>query len=165
MRAPALTIGFQATDREDGLNRRLTGWLCRLAGLALFALGLFYWIRLVGIFEGPLWRFDLMPLSWRLAAPTLAVLCPVAGIGLWMLASWGAVIWVLVAATEGVMHLGFPEIFGAEPVRIALHASGLGLLAALRLGALAERRRNRRLQSSGRAVRRESKRDEERKSS
>ncbi len=42
----------------------------------------------------------------------LAAFFPFAGIGLWMMASWGPVIWFICAATESVMYLGFPDLFG-----------------------------------------------------
>ncbi len=35
-----------------------------------------------------------MPVHWQVATVTLAVFFPFAAVGLWMLASWGPVIWV-----------------------------------------------------------------------
>ncbi|WP_062116121.1 DUF6163 family protein [Aureimonas sp. AU40] len=136
-----MTIEPFKQDREKTLNRALTVWLCRIAGLALFGMGLFYWARLIGVFDGPLWRFDLMPVWWRFAAPTLAVLYPVAGIGLWMLASWGSVIWVLLTLVEGTMHFAFPQLFGADILPVSLNLTGLALLAMLRIVAYFESRR------------------------
>lgn len=135
-----MTIEIFEREKEGSLNRTLMVWLCRLVGLALFGMGLVYWARLIGVFDGPLWRFDLMPIWWRVAAPVLAVLYPVAGIGLWMTASWGSVIWVLIAAIEGVMRLGFPQLFGPEPAIVGFHVLGLALMAALRIMAALERR-------------------------
>ncbi|MBO0903640.1 DUF6163 family protein [Jiella sonneratiae] len=128
-----MTIELSGESRAESLNRRLTVWLCRLAGLCLFCVGVFYWVRLIGVEPARLGRFDLMPLWWRIAAPALAVLYPVAGIGLWMTAGWGAVIWALIAIVEGVMHLGFPALFGENLLGLAAHAWGLGMLAALRV--------------------------------
>lgn len=145
-----MTIEIHGNDRDEGLARVLTVWLCRVVGLALFAIGLVYWVRLIGLVDGPLWRFDLMPISWRIACPILAVLCPVAGIGLWMLASWGVVMWVLVAFVEGVMHLGLPLLFGFEPIRVGIHVFGLACLATLRLVAFLEQRRRRQQQAAPR---------------
>ncbi|WP_224007650.1 DUF6163 family protein [Aureimonas sp. SA4125] len=108
-------------------------WLLRLSAMVLFAIGIFYWVRLVGIYDGPLWRFDLMPIWWRVAATVLAVLAPVAGVGLWMVVSWGAVIWIIVALVEAVMHLGFPGLFGSPTPWMFFHLVGLSALAVLRL--------------------------------
>ncbi|MCQ8781421.1 DUF6163 family protein [Mangrovibrevibacter kandeliae] len=115
------------------LPQRLVAGFCRLAGLALFAAGIGFWIRIVGFYDGPLWRFDLMPPWWKAAAATLAVLYPVAGVGLWMAVSWGVVLWVLVAGVEAVMHLGFPTLFGGGRLAVALNAAGLLGLVVLRL--------------------------------
>ena len=54
---------------------------------------------------------------------------PFAAIGLWMLASWGPVIWFICAATETVMYLGFPELFGQRSPIVASHVC---VIAALR---------------------------------
>ena len=91
--------------------------------------GVLYWIRLIGFYDGPLWRFDLMPVHWQVAAVVLAAFFPFAAIGLWMLASWGPVIWFICAATETVMYLGFPELFGQRSLIVASHAC---VIAALR---------------------------------
>ena len=83
--------------------------------------GLFYWARLIGLNDGAEWRFDLMSVHWQVVSVTLAVLLPFAASGLWMVASWGAVIWFLCAAIEVGMHVGFPELFGARPVLVTVH--------------------------------------------
>lgn len=75
---------------------------CYLRFLAFICLGLsiFYWIRLVGICPGALWRFDLMPMHWQFASATLAILYPIALIGLWMYSLWGIVLWCIAAFIE-----------------------------------------------------------------
>lgn len=120
-------------ERAERLNRLLTVVLCRLAGFLLFCLGTMYWIRIVGVHEGMLWRFDLMPTAWKVAAASLAVLYPVAGVGLWMTVSWGAVIWALIVFGEGLMHFGLPEIFGEADIFLLLNVIGFLLLLMLRL--------------------------------
>ena len=120
-------------ERAERLNRVLTVILCRLAGLMLFGLGAACWVRIVGIHEGALWRFDLMPVAWKAATATLAVLYPVAGVGLWMTASWGAVIWALIVLTGGIMHIGLPSIFGEAGPFLFLNAFGLLMLTILHL--------------------------------
>jgi hypothetical protein len=104
----------------------------RLSGLVLFGLGLLYWVRLVGIYPEPGWRFDLMSVPWRVAASTLAVLCPVAGVGLWLAVSWGGVVWVLIAVLQAGMHFVLARDFGPPGLELAFHAGGLTLFAALR---------------------------------
>jgi hypothetical protein len=98
------------------------GWFHRVIAVYCLLFGVLYWVRLIGVYDGPLWRFDLMPLHWQVAAVTLAAFFPFAAIGLWMMASWGPVIWFICAATETVMYLGFPDLFGQRWLIIAAHA-------------------------------------------
>ncbi len=98
-------------------------WFQRLIAAYCLLWGVLYWIRLVGLYEGPLARFDLMPVHWQVASVTLAVFFPFAAIGLWMLASWGPVIWLICAATETAMYLGFSGQFGFRPAVVATHAA------------------------------------------
>lgn len=115
-------------------------WFCRLMAAFCFYTGVTYWIRLIGYHEGPLNRFDLMPVHWQVAAATLAVLFPVAASGLWMVVSWGPVIWAAAALTETVMYLGFPELFGQKPLALAAHAATALLYVAFRIALYMESR-------------------------
>lgn len=104
--------------------------------------GFLYWVRLIGYYEGDLWRFDLMPLHWQAAATVLAVFFPFAAIGLWGLASWGPVIWFICAAVETVMYLGFPELFGRRVPVVVSHGLVALLYIAIRFAMHLEKRRN-----------------------
>lgn len=108
-------------------------WFHRIIAVYCLMFGTLYWVRLIGLYEGPLWRFDLMPVHWQIAAAILAALYPFAGIGLWMLTSWGPVIWVLCALTEVVMYAGFPDLFGAKMTVVASHALVAILYAVFRI--------------------------------
>lgn len=113
-----------------------------LAVLALWS-GLSYWLRLVGLEPGSLWRFDLMPIHWQIAAVSLAVLYPFAAVGLWLPASWGPVIWSLCAAGEITMHAVYPGLFGHRDLLVIAHVGVLAALVALRLYLWLEVRRSR----------------------
>lgn len=102
----------------------------RAVAAASLALGLYYWLRLVGFYDAPQWRFDTMASHWQVAAVSLAVLYPFAASGLWMLASWGPVVWFLCAAAETAMYAGWPELFGRADLLLALH----GLTALVYVG-------------------------------
>jgi hypothetical protein len=119
------------------------GWFHRLVAGCCLMFGLHYWIRLVGIYEGTSWRFDLMPPHWQVAAVVLAVLYPFAASGLWMVATWGPVIWLVCAGAETVMYLGFPELFGSRHGLMATHAMTLALFVAFHLALFLEYRRRR----------------------
>ncbi|WP_425350188.1 DUF6163 family protein [Phyllobacterium phragmitis] len=109
---------------EEHLRQRIepslaeTGfvWFMRLLAIYCLALGVAYWIRLIGLHQGLLWRFDLMPWQWQTAAVSLAVLFPVAATGLWMRAPWGPVIWFVAALIETSMYTVFERIFAANPM-------------------------------------------------
>ena len=115
-------------------------WFHRVIAGYCMMFGLLYWVRLMGIYEGALWRFDLMPVHWQVAAVTLAVAYPIAGIGLWMLTSWGPVIWTICALTEATMYLGFPNLFGQKMSVVASHAFVAALYAVFRVALFFQRR-------------------------
>jgi hypothetical protein len=108
-------------------------WFHRIIAVYCLMFGTLYWIRMVGLYDGVLWRFDLMPVHWQIAAAALAALYPFAGIGLWMVSSWGPVIWFLCAAGEIVMYAGFPDLYGAKYSVVVSHVLVAILYAAFRL--------------------------------
>lgn len=112
--------------------RVMLNWLYRTAALFCLAFGLIYWGRLIGFPEGSGWRFDLMPVHWQVACAVLAVLFPFAASGLWMLASWGPVIWFICAASETIMFIGFPQLFGENLLVVSIHGATAALFIVLR---------------------------------
>ena len=112
----------------------------RVVAASCLIFGLFYWARLIGIEDGALWRFDLMPVHWQIASVGLAAFFPFASIGLWMLASWGPVIWFICAATETAMYLGMPERFGSRLPIVASHLAVLAFYCVLRAVLYRQRR-------------------------
>jgi Family of unknown function (DUF6163) len=119
-------------------------WFYRIIAVYSLIYGVMYWVRLIGIYDGSLWRFDLMPVHWQLASASLAVLFPVAAIGLWMMVSWGPVIWIAAAAGEVVMHAGFPQLYGSRPLTVASHITVLLLFIIFALAWQIQRRRKKR---------------------
>jgi hypothetical protein len=108
-------------------------WFQRLVAGYCLLFGVLYWVRLIGLYDGPLWRFDLMPVHWQVAAVTLAVFYPFAAIGLWMLASWGPVIWVICAVTETAMYFFFPDLYGHRLLIVSSHLAVAVLYVTFRL--------------------------------
>jgi len=111
----------------------LFAWFQRLVAAYCLLFGVLYWVRLIGYYEGPLWRFDLMPVQWQISAVTLSAFFPFAAIGLWMLASWGPVIWAICALIEIVMFVGFPQIFGQHYLAVGTHVFAACLYVAFRI--------------------------------
>lgn len=118
-------------------------WFQRLVALYCLYFGVLYWIRLIGLYPGTLWRFDLMPVHWQVAASVLAVFFPFAAAGLWMLASWGPVIWFICAVTETVMYAGFPDLFGERPPIVIAHVFVAATYILFRVAIHWRRRRQR----------------------
>ncbi|WP_181705410.1 DUF6163 family protein [Chthonobacter rhizosphaerae] len=55
----------------------------------------------------------------------------VAAVGLWLLASWGTVVWLIAALTEVVLHTVFKDIFGLDITLIAFHVATVIVYAGL----------------------------------
>lgn len=108
-------------------------WFQRLISAYCLLFGVFYWVRLVGFYDGSLWRFDLMPVHWQVAAVTLATFYPFAGIGLWMLASWGPVIWAICALTEAGVYFAYPDPYGYGLLIVSSHVVVALLYTAFRV--------------------------------
>lgn len=117
-------------------------WFQRIIAAYCLLFGILYWIRLIGYNDGSLWRFDLMPVPWQVASVTLAVMYPFAAIGLWMLASWGPVIWFICAVSETIMFIVFPAQFGYRISIVASHALVIALYCTFRI-VIRMQRRNR----------------------
>lgn len=102
-------------------------WFLRLVSIYCLVAGVGYWAQISGYYEGLLWRFDLMPWQWKVATVSLAMLYPVASTGLWMMVSWGPVIWFVAALCESLMFTVFSEFFFYKPQIAVIH----GLVAAI----------------------------------
>lgn len=102
------------------LERVRQGFL-RFIAIVLLLMALQYWARLIGVFDGPEYRFDTMSEHWRVAASLLAVGLPIAALGLWTNSYWGIVLWVLAVIVEFVMHVWLQGLFGPAPLRLAFH--------------------------------------------
>lgn len=124
---------FRQDQLEPTLAETGYAWLMRIIAVYSLVFGILYWVRLVGFYPGSLWRFDLMPVPWQVASVTLATLFPFAAIGLWMLASWGVVVWVACACIEAVMYWGMADTFGERRVIVVSHLAVALLYVAFRM--------------------------------
>ncbi|ACS55555.1 conserved hypothetical protein [Rhizobium leguminosarum bv. trifolii WSM1325] len=116
----------------------------RLVAVSCFWFGLQYWAMLVGYSLVGAGRFDLLSLPWKVASTSLAVLFPVASLGLWLTVSWGPVIWVLAAGGQILMYGLLPDIFGPNQLIILLHVIVAVVYLIFRLLLWLEKRRHRR---------------------
>ncbi len=118
-------------------------WFLRIVAAFCLVFGVFYWIRLIGIHEGLNWRFDLMPVHWKVASSTLAVLFPFAAIGLWLMASWGPVLWFVCAAIETVMYVVRADLYAYKPTIAITHGLILAVYIIFRIAMHLQKRKER----------------------
>ena len=121
------------SPRKLFLPRLLMTLFLRIVALGCLWYGLHLWGDLIGYTANGTLRFDLLGTDVKAANATLAVLYPVAAIGLWLRGAWGPVIWTAAAAMEITMHQMFPEIFGADRIKVAAIALTALVYLCLRL--------------------------------
>lgn len=112
---------------------RLYELFLKMVALFLMFYCLRYWAQIVGVYEGEIYRFDTMPDYWKVVVSVLAVLMPVAALGLWGAFAWGVVIWVLVIAVEVVMYFGYPNLFGSAPAILLFHCACIATYLLFRI--------------------------------
>ena len=105
----------------------------RLVALSCLIFGVQYWAMLTGFLLEGRARFDLLSLPWKVAASGLAVVFPVAALGLWLTVSWGPVIWVIAAGAQVLMYTVWPDIFGAHIPVVILHAAVAAIFITFRV--------------------------------
>lgn len=93
----------------------------RFVAVSCFYFGMHYWAMLIGYADDGNARFDLLSSQWRTAATFLAVLYPVAALGLWSGVSWGVVLWIVAAGYESLIHGFWYLIYGRDELLITMH--------------------------------------------
>jgi hypothetical protein len=130
----------QADEGEvDGKpwSRRLVLFLRVMAGLSLFK-GLYHWAIICGIGAPFPSGFDSYPTPYQVATVFFAVIDPVAGVGLWLAAPWGAVVWLTSVISMAAVEMLFPQIYGGNVWVSAMEILLLAAYLALALMAARE---------------------------
>jgi Family of unknown function (DUF6163) len=112
----------------------------RILAVVFLASGLQNWAILLGPLS-PDGNFLSQPLALVVATIFFAVFNLVAGVGLWLLSSWGTVVWLMTALTETALHAAFRPMFEFQPALIGFHVGSV--LIYLVLTWLYERNRDR----------------------
>jgi hypothetical protein len=146
--APSIDYTHAMTDlplppRKFVLPKLLMTLFLRAVALACLWYGLHFWGDLIGYTAHGAKRFDLLATDLATANATLAVLYPVAAVGLWLRGAWGPVIWSAASALEIVMHQVFIDTFGSDPIKMAAIAVVALVYLALRLWIVLGRRASR----------------------
>ncbi|WP_297327822.1 DUF6163 family protein [uncultured Bartonella sp.] len=125
-------------------NLIVSAYLIFLHCLALVALlfSVFYWIRLVGVFPGELWRIDRMPWLWQVLTVILSVLYPIAALGLWMGSLWGIIVWFFAALSESLAFTVYSSNFIFFPSLAGFHLLIALLFVMFRILLFFEKKKN-----------------------
>jgi hypothetical protein len=104
--------------REGRWTRALVLFLRVMAGLSLLK-GLYHWAVVCGIIavEG---GFAAQAMPWQATTVFFAVIDLVAAVGLWLLAAWGAVVWLTASISMAAVEVFFPEVYGGRMWIIAM---------------------------------------------
>jgi hypothetical protein len=100
--------GDAAVDRWTG---RLVLFLRVMAAVSMLK-GLYHWSRVCGIGVDQNQLFALHSIAWQITTVFFAVIDLVAAVGLWLAATWGAVIWLMSVASMLAVEMFFPQVFG-----------------------------------------------------
>ncbi|QKV18346.1 DUF6163 family protein [Oricola thermophila] len=120
----ALLTG-EIREQQQSVVQAVFVWFLRaMAAVAMIA-GLSYWAQLIGLDNDSLPRFDRLPVHWKVPCVTLAVLLPVASMGLWTLTSWGIVLWTFACLIEISIYGIWADRYMSRPGLVA------GLVGAL----------------------------------
>jgi hypothetical protein len=123
--------------RDAGWTERLVLFL-RLMAIASMFKGLYHWAAVCG-FIGDEGGFEARTQAWQATTVFFSVIDLVAAVGLWLVAPWGAVVWLTSTVTMIMIQLFFDQVYGTDVLVVA--ACLLAILAYLILSLLAARER------------------------
>jgi hypothetical protein len=109
--------------------RRLLVVFVRLLAVFWLVAGLRHWMVVLDLAGGT--PFAELPTDRQIVTCVFAVADLVASVGLWLIASWGAVVWLILALAEAVLHGLFPEIYGMNTILLGFHGVTVLVYAVL----------------------------------
>src|SRR5215470_7575159 len=135
--APARGLIFKL--RNSGWTDRLVLFL-RVMAVTSMLKGLYHWAAVCG-FIGEEGGFEAHPQAWQATTVFFSVIDLVAAVGLWLVAPWGAVVWLTATVTMIMIQLFFDQVYGTDLSVVGIGA--LAILAYLVLSLLAAREHQR----------------------
>jgi uncharacterized protein DUF6163 len=127
--------GILLNFRDMGWTGRLAWYLRAMACVSMLK-GLYHWAAVCGII-GEEGGFEAHVQSWQATTVYFAVIDLVAAVGLWLMAPWGAVVWLTSTVSMIVVHVFFDQVYGTDIMVIG--AGGAAIVTYLVLAALAAR--------------------------
>jgi hypothetical protein len=114
------TAGMNAGPAPARINwERLNIWFWRLLALAWLLNGLYAWAVIIGVDPSAARPFEARAATFQAVTIYFAVVDLLAATGLWLLAPWGAVVWLIAAVSRIVMAFAFPAAAGLAMPAIA----------------------------------------------
>jgi hypothetical protein len=139
-RQPQTLEPVQSEDGETG-GQKWPFWLVvflrAMAAVSLIK-GLYHWAVVCGINAPFPSGFDSYPTPYQVATVFFAVIDLVAGVGLWLAAPWGAVVWLTSVISMAAVEVLFPQIYGGHTWIVVVEAVLLAVYLALALLAARE---------------------------
>jgi hypothetical protein len=120
--------------RKAGWTERLVFFL-RAMAIGSMLKGLYHWAAVCG-FVGSDGGFEAHTQSWQATTVFFSVIDLVAAVGLWLVAPWGAVVWLTSTVTMIMIQLFFDQVYGTDVIVVLIGLSAiltyltLSLLAA-----------------------------------
>jgi hypothetical protein len=110
-------------DEAQSEPRKWAFWLMvylrTMAAVSLIK-GLYHWGVICGINAPYPSGFEAYSVPYQVATVFFAVIDPVAGVGLWLAAPWGAVLWLTSVISMATVEVLFPQIFGGSLVVVVI---------------------------------------------
>jgi hypothetical protein len=122
------TLSGEMKEQRQSMVQTVFVWFLRLMAVIAMVSGLSYWAQLIGLANDTLPRFDLLPVHWQVPCVTLAVLLPCASMGLWMVTSWGIVLWTIACLIEISIYGVWSDSYAARPNVVIGHTISLAVL-------------------------------------
>lgn len=123
-----VTLSGEMKEQRQSVVQTVFVWFLRAMAAVAMVSGLTYWAQLVGLSNETLPRFDQLSVHWQVPCVVLAVLLPVASMGLWMLTSWGVVLWTVACLIEIAIYGVWAERYMPRPQLVLGHIAALSVL-------------------------------------
>ncbi|AEV38098.1 hypothetical protein PSE_3594 [Pseudovibrio sp. FO-BEG1] len=123
-------VFVELMKRVPSFQFLLHAYVRLLAVFMLFA-GLNYWSAIIGVRLIDGMPFEDVGVQVQSTIIFFAILDLVTAIGLWLLSSWGTVMWLFRSLAQVVMYSVFPMVFGRSPTEVVFYISAIAVYLVL----------------------------------
>jgi hypothetical protein len=118
-----------ADEGEDDAKQWSSWLVLFLRAMAVLSLckGLYHWAIICGVGAPFPSGFDSYSTPYQVATIFFAVIDPVAGVGLWLAAPWGAVVWLTSVISMAAVEVLFPQVYGGNILLVLVEIALLGM--------------------------------------